>query len=320
MLTAAQAKAVMRAGTTADPRTPRHAAFTKALAAVEFLIEEKDVHEFPGHKLKRLLVKAATEAGWWRKAATYTAVPTAQQAGHKVCRRCKQEKPFSAFTAVATEAQKKRNNWPVDRQYLISSVLCGTCRKAKTQERNRAERRRNSKAGAFDLIGRYRDSLKLATSTTEANLRNHTVTLPAVDGTPVSMLQFDHQEDAIYYKKRKALLALARNRLKDRIDDGSLSAPLEDGSAPRGFWQELLTQEERQALFRLQLQGSWFRAGYRGSMPRLWDSLDRLNDKHQRKDRKERAMPRTQPIGGAPSVPTVTPVSNPSKFDPELGF
>lgn len=322
-LSAAQARAIMKAGTNAAEGSPRHKAFTLALEAVEFLIADKDVREFPGAKLKRLLIKAATEAQWLRKEATFKGVPQAQQADHKVCRRCKQEKPRSVFNAVATEAQKRRSNWRVDAQHFISSLLCDTCRKAKTQERNRSERRRLNKTGAIDLIGRYRDSIKTSLATTESNLRNHTVTLPAADGTMVTMYQFDCQEDAAYYRKRRQLLVLARNRLKDRIDDGSLSQPLDDGTSPRGFWQELLEPDEKRALHALHQQGSWLKAGYRGTVPRLWDSVDRLNDREFRRERKERAMPRTAlMVGKQPQTPApvVTPVSDPSAYDPELGF
>lgn len=319
-LSSAKVRAIMRSGLLAAEGTPRRAAFELALEAVELLINEKGVQQFPGDKLKRLLIKAAAQAGWYRKEAAFKGVPKAQQDGHKVCRRCKQEKPLANFNAVATEAQKRRSNWRMDAQHFISSLLCDSCRKAKTQERNRSERRRLHKAGAVDLIGCYRDSLKAAVTTTEANLRNHTVELPASDGTMVSMLQFDNPDDGAYYRKRKELLLLARNRLKDRIDDGSLSQPLADGTSPRGFWQELLEPDERQALFRLHQQGSWLKSGYRGAMPRLWDSVDRLNDRQLRRERKERAMPSSKPMVGTPAVPTVTPVSDPSKFDPELGF
>lgn len=311
-----KAMAYMKAGLTGPKNAPRYAAFSKALEAVRYLADERGVETFPGHKLKRLLIKAAAEVGWYRRNPAYKPVPAARSDDFKVCRRCKAEKPKALFLTLATPEQKRRNNWREDFQSKTLSLLCDTCRKSKNQEKARKEKRMKARQEVPDLLTAYRTSVGDALNRTKAVLRVHTVELPASDGTPVKMLQFENAYDKMYYEARLAMANLARDRLKERINDGSLSAPLPDGTSPKGLWQELLEPEERQELHALHKQGSWTQAGFRGTMPKLWDDGVRDSKRGRKTPLSERTVePPPDVLLPVPKIPEAMPVRTLTTYD-----
>jgi hypothetical protein len=263
-----QAEKHVKAGLTGAKDTPRWRTFKQVLDVLYVLADEKGVSAFKGDKLKALLNAAARDNEWYAR-SNYDLPPANAPEGHKVCRRCHEPKPLESFNAHATAAQKARNGWNLDAQYFTVSLLCSVCRPLKQKAKVRAEQRKAAKNSPFSIVDLYRKGISTNLVAVVAVLRSHTHDLGGYKD-----VQFTHAGDRQYYETRMDYLRRARQRLNDRIDEGSLSRYAEGEKPPVGVWQELLTAEERDWLATLYRQGSWAHlGGFKGKQPRLWDSV-----------------------------------------------
>lgn len=263
-----QAEKHVKAGLTGAKDTPRWRTFKQVLDALYVLADEKGVSAFKGDKLKALLNAAARDNEWYAR-SNNDLPPVNAPEGHKVCRRCHEPKPLESFKSLATPAQKARNGWNRDAQYFTVSLLCSVCRPLKQKAKARAEQRKAAKSLPFSIVDLYRKSLSTNIVAVVAVMRSHTHDIGGYKD-----VQFTHAEDRQYYETRMQYLRLARQRLNDRIDEGTLSRYAEGEKPPVGVWQELLTAEERDWLATLYRQGSWGHlGGFKGKQPRLWDSI-----------------------------------------------
>lgn len=302
-------QAFLRKGLTGPAHSPRTRAYKATLDAVHQL-HGRGVEEFRGDKVLRLLIAAAREHGWMRrKGSPYKAKPKAKQPDHKVCRRCEQEKPMAEFRTLATLAQKRRNGWPEDSQHFTYAVTCAPCRKLKQQAQSRKETKRRDP----DTYTAYRTTFYNEVKAVDTIFRNH-IAFTTPDGDRV--YQFADEADQSYYAERRRLLLLARQRFEDAANDGTLFDIL-DPDTPKGAWYGLLTPDERAKLAYLHKQGSWMSSSANGRMPTLWERKV-IPRRRLKTSIMDEPTPTVEP---PPEVLfKVTPVSDPSKFDPELGF
>ena len=262
-------EAELRKGLTGSPDTPRYLAFKDTIDAVH-LLAHRGVDEFRGDKVHKLLVKAAQTHGWYAPEGKRRPLPKVFKDGHRVCAKCYEEKLEEVFKAKPTLAQKRRNGWADDSQRLIIHKLCDACRLSNA----RRAKRKAAKREAPTLIGAYRASITNGLETVAKVFKKHTafVTPPPENFT---VHNFRAPEDQDYYSERKALLRLARQRLDQYIEDGTLRERIP--AEPQGLWFELLTQEEKDNLARLHRAGSWMQGGYRSRMPLLWEQSPHKN-------------------------------------------
>ena len=262
-------EAELRKGLTGSPDTPRYLAFKDTIDAVH-LLAHRGVDEFRGDKVHKLLVKAAQTHGWYAPEGKRRPLPKVFKDGHRVCAKCYEEKLEEVFKAKPTLAQKRRNGWAEDTSQLITHKLCDACRLSNA----RRAKRKAAKREAPTLIGAYRASITNGLETVAKVFKKHTafVTPPPENFT---VHNFRAPEDQDYYSERKALLRLARQRLDQYIEDGTLRERIP--AEPQGLWFELLTQDEKDNLARLHRAGSWMQGGYRSRMPLLWEQSPHKN-------------------------------------------
>jgi hypothetical protein len=263
-----EAERHMRAGMTGLKDSPRWRAFKQVIDALYLLADRKGVSQFKGDKLKLLLIAAARENEWHARGGRQVADTMSASPDTKLCRRCYEFHPLASFRAVATPAQKARNGWNADAQYFVQSLLCAACRPLKHKADQVKARRQALKGSKVSIIDLYRTGISRNMNAVASVVRSHTHNIGGFMD-----VQFTDQNDRLYYEKRLEYLKLARARLSERIDDGSLTRAAEGENPPMGLWQELLTKEERDWLGTLYRQGSWVRSvGQKGREPRLWDS------------------------------------------------
>jgi hypothetical protein len=262
-----QAERHIKAGLTGAKDTPRWRSFKQVLDALYILADERGVSAFKGDKLKALLIAAAHDNKWYSRSNNNLPAVNAPE-GHKVCRRCHTPKPLELFRCVASAAQKERNGWNSNAQYFTISLLCDKCRPIKQKESKAAENRKATKNSPVSIIDIYRKGITQAIGAVVSVMRAHTH-----DINGYKDVRFTNPEDRKYYETRLEYLRLARQRLNDRIDEGSLTRYGEGETPPTGAWHELLTAEEREWLATRHSQGSWATVGAvrGGKVPRLWD-------------------------------------------------
>ena len=83
--------------------------------------------------------------------------------------------------------------------------------------------------------------------------------------------EFKDVSDQAYYAKKRELLELLRDRLKEHVDNGTLMSCGLEGKPPLGVWHELLLPEERKELAALYWECSWNAPSYKRKTPPLWD-------------------------------------------------
>ena len=227
-----------------DSNPLRWEALERTIGAVEQLYA-KGHRSFPGHKVKRLLVAAAAEVGWFRiKQPPKPRVRYSENRTEKECARCHEVKPMASFNAEATAAQKLIYGWNPERKRFVTSKLCAECRPKKAaQERRRVARSAKRKDKGVFLHIQYADDIARAKQAMRVARHRFRVQLDTPDG-PVRYIHWPSDAAKEFYETRADMVALAEQRLEDHIND---AVPLPEG----GHWQELLSTEERDTLSRL---------------------------------------------------------------------
>lgn len=227
------------------------------------LIREADANDIgsasiAGVEMKRLLVQAAREVGWWDKSKqqTFTKLPPAS-AGEKVCYVCKEAKPLLHFLTTPTAAQAKRYGWKPDTTQKVPTPVCAECRK----KRREAKRMRKSKrapqlrsllkeATTPEQAARLQDYERVLAQITKHKSRVKSaiyqvrVVLPAVDSitgeeSEIVEYQFKDERTRRFYFMKRDMLDIAQHRLVQMLGE---TAPIP------ARWGMLLTKEEQQEL------------------------------------------------------------------------
>ena len=252
----------------------RYWSFEDTINAIYKLTDERGVEAFKGDKVKLLLIAASRERGWLAPAPKPKASPVTKP-GEKYCRRCKEVKEVSFFRAVATQAQKEANGWNPDAQYHVLSNLCAPCRanrkRIERQLAERAEQRTLRVAGKrAPALRLFRKSIAMQIDKTRKVFERAHKTLDTPEGI-IRYYEFKDVSDQAYYAKKRELLELLRDRLKEHVDNGTLMSCGLDDKPPLGVWHELLLPEERKELAALYWECSWNAPSYKRKTPPLWD-------------------------------------------------
>lgn len=255
-------EAELKKGLTGSPDTPRYRSFADTIAAIHHLAHERDLQEFRGDKVHRLLVKAAHIHGWYAPEGKKRPLPKVTKDDHKVCKACYEEKHLSVFRTLATTAQKKRMGRNPDAQHYITSNLCDACRLSLA----RRTKRKAGKRQAPTLVSALQTSITTALEATNKVLKKN-IAFTTPDGDTVYKLD-DASLD--YYFARRAAQHKARQRLDAYIEDGTLAQHIQI-SPEEVMWHHLLTPEERSALQAKHGRGKWMEPGYRSRIPTLWE-------------------------------------------------
>jgi hypothetical protein len=256
-------EAELKKGLTGSPDTPRYKSFADTLAAVHLLAHERDVREFRGDKVHKLLVKAAQTHGWLAPAGKKRPLPKSLNPDNKVCKACYEEKHLSVFRTLATVAQKKRMGRNPDAQHYVTSNLCDVCRLSLA----RRTKRKAGKRMAPTLVSALKASITTSLETVAKVLKKNLAFIDA-DGDRISKMDDD---SLAYYLDRRALLHKARSRLDAYIEDGTLAQKMKDIPVAEAMWHHLLTDDERAQLKAQHARGQWMEPGYRSRIPLLWE-------------------------------------------------
>jgi hypothetical protein len=252
--------------------------FEQVIEAIFKLTDDRGVESFKGDSVKKLLIAAATDHGWFVERPDRTE-PSNVPMGEKWCRRCHEIKSMESFRAVATPAQNKRNGWHPDARTLITSSLCAPCRESRQKKAKRTDARRTARVmkkegKAPPLLQRYEKSIANVRARLAMVFKRHTVTLrfAGPDGTDAVYLEFKDSADQDFYTEQRVMLGRANNRLHEAVDEGRIPHDA------KGEWYELLTPQERQHLYELYQAASWMAPGYKKKMPILWDNAPKPDE------------------------------------------
>ena len=225
----------------------RRDSFRATARALEAISEAKDRPHFTGNQIKRILIAAAQDHGWWARKRRTVPDLTAPE-GMKVCFKCGQTKEVDDFRTAPSAAKIRRYGWNADTTQKVVSPLCASCRKTKAAEQGRMRKRRISRK-KLDKFSRPEDAIlkqyyKLKLEIAEhlnrvrAAFNNVRAVLrdPFGDGSDLVEYQFKDNNVRDFYYMKRALLLDARDRLEQKMAD---AAPLPD------TWGMLLTQVEQ---------------------------------------------------------------------------
>lgn len=244
--------------------------FRATARALEVISEAKDKPYFTGDQIKKILIAAAQDHGWWERKRAVLPDLTAP-AGMKVCFKCKQTKEIGDFKTAPSPAKARSYGWREDTTQKITHPLCATCRKTKTAEQNRKRTRRISRK-KLDKFSRPEDAILKQYQKIKIEIAEHLNRVRAAfnnvkavlkdpfgDGSDLTEYQFKDDNARDFYQMKRALLLDARDRLEQRLSD---AAPLPD------TWGMLLTPSEQANLAELHQMAC---AGKHAShMPALW--------------------------------------------------
>ena len=228
----------------------RVAALRAAALALNEISEAKDRPHFTGDQMKKVLIAAAQEHGWWARKARVIPDLTAPE-GMKVCFKCAQTKEIDDFKTPPSAAKARKYGWSENTTQKIIHPLCASCRKTKAAQQTRKRQRRVSriKLDKFStpeqaVLKQYQ-KLKLDIATHLNRVRaaftnaKSVVKDPFGDGTDLVEYHFTDSDTKEFYHMKRALLLDARDRLEQRMAD---AAPLP------ATWGMLLTQAEQNNL------------------------------------------------------------------------
>lgn len=254
---------------------PRQAALRATARALEEISEAKDKPYFTGHQIKKVLIAAAQEHGWWERKAKVLPDLKAPD-GMKVCFRCTQTKEIDDFKTTPSPAKARRYGWSENTTQKIVSPLCASCRKTKAAEQNKKRKRRISRTKLDKLstpeqailkqyhklkldIAEHLNRVRAAFTNAKAVIRD-----PFGDGQDLVEYQFRDHDTRDFYQMKRLLLIEARERLEQRLSE---AAPLPD------TWGMLLTQAEQVNLASLHQLACAGRSA--NHIPALWKLSDR---------------------------------------------
>jgi hypothetical protein len=256
---------------------PRQAALKAAAAALMEISDRMDRPHFTGNQMKKILIAAAQDQGWWER--KHRAMPSMVAApGMKVCFRCAQTKSVKDFETRPTPAKARAYGWKEDTTMKVVGPLCGTCRKAKADAEGRKRQRRYSRkkldtlSPAAAMRFKHYHSLKQDIADHMARVRaaysnvRHVIPDPLGNGEDVIEYQFESAEVNEFYKMKRLLLIDARDRLEQRFAD---AAPLPD------TWGMLLTRDEQLMLSNLHTEASMYK---HRNIPSLWTAKPRTRE------------------------------------------
>ena len=256
---------------------PRQAALKAAASALLEISDRLDKPHFTGNQMKKLVIAAAQDHGWWeRKRRT---VPNmVAPLGMKVCFKCAQTKEVKDFETRPTPAKARSYGWKEDTTQKVVGPLCSTCRKAKSDADGRKRQRRYSHKKLDTLSPsaakhfKHYHSLKQDIADHMARVRaafsnvKRVIEDPFGTGEDVVEYQFESDEMLEFYKMKRLLLIDARDRLEQKFAD---AAPLPD------TWGMLLTRDEQLMLTNLHTSACMFK---HINVPSLWTAKKRTRE------------------------------------------
>lgn len=248
----------------------RQAALRAASQALEDISVAKDKPYFTGNQIKRVLIAAAGEYGWWARKPRVMPNLDAPE-GMKVCYKCAQTKELDDFKTAPSAAKARKYGWSENTTQKIISPLCATCRKTKAAEQARKRQRRVSRkkldkfSTPTDAVLKQYQKLKLEIAEHMNRVRGAFNNAKAVikdpfgDGQDLTEYNFCDGDTKDFYFMKRTLLIDARDRLEQMVAD---ARPLPDR------WGMLLTQAEQNNLASLH---SYVCVGRRANrVPTLW--------------------------------------------------
>lgn len=228
----------------------RRDSFRATARALEVISEAKDKPYFTGDQIKKILVAAAQDHGWWERKRVVLPDLTAP-AGMKVCIKCAQTKEIADFKTAPSPAKARRYGWKEDTTQKVTHPLCATCRKTKAAEQNRKRTRRISRK-RLDKFSRPEDAILKQYQKIKIEIAEHLNRVRAAFNNvkaeilfpegKVTEYQFRDDTTRDFYQMKRALLLDARDRLEQKLSD---AAPLPD------TWGMLLTPSEQATLAEL---------------------------------------------------------------------
>jgi hypothetical protein len=261
--------------------TPRQRALRATAQALEAISEAKDKPYFTGDQIKKVLIAAAQEHGWWARKARVIPDLTAPE-GMKVCFRCTKAKEIDDFKTAPSPAKVRRYGWSESTTQKVIGPLCASCRKAKAAEQSKKRTRRVSrtKIDKFSspdaaVLKQYQ-KIKLQIADHMNRVRAAFTNAKAVvkdpfgDGTDLVEYQFRDDDTRDFYHMKRALLLDARDRLEQRLSD---AVPLPD------TWGMLLTTTEQNNL--ATLHSHVVSGRHANHIPALWRLAERKPKEHE---------------------------------------
>lgn len=241
---------------------PRQAALKAAAMALEEISERLDKPHFTGDQMKKVLIAAAHDHGWWERKRVAMPDMTAPP-GMKVCFKCAQTKAIEEFRTTPTPAKARLYGWKPGTAIKMVGPLCSTCRKAKADDAGRKRQRRYSRKkleslspeAAVEFKKYHRLKLDIADHMARVRAAFNNVKHVVADATEY---QFESEEVRRFYEMKRTLLLEARDRLEQKFSNAK---PLPN------TWGMLLTKAEQDDLSEQHLEATMFKTR---NVPSLW--------------------------------------------------
>lgn len=192
----------------------------KTLTAIENLWAKRGFDKLPTKKLKALLIAAARDTGWYRKATAQPSTKPKQPDDPtlKTCPTCKETKPRTHFVRKVSAARAKQYKWRENSEIRIAHEQCNYCASPKRQSL--------SPKRTTPSISKLRKQINETAKVTR------------------------RMADSAYKERKLELLEECRWKLKDYLTR-KVRGPDE--------WHMMLTKEEREELEALHLRVFWSR-------------------------------------------------------------
>lgn len=210
----------------------RQESFKATARALEELSERFDKPHFTGNQIKKLLIAAAHDHGWWQRKKREVPNLKAPEPGMKVCFRCTQAKPMVEFMTRPTPARARSYGWKEDTTQKVVGQLCSVCRKAKADEQGRKRQRRNTRrlqqslspeaAKVFKQYHTLRSEIARHMARVAAARQNakNVISDPFGDGSDLVEYNYASPDMKEFYETKRLLLLDARDRLEQLFADG----------------------------------------------------------------------------------------------------
>lgn len=232
---------------------PRWQAYSLTIDAINEL-QHRGVDKFPGHKIHRLLIRAAESTGWWYKEQRYKFVSENSDPGIRFCGSCAQNKPIECFRRVATDAERQRNRWHNEGKIRYTlTVYCQDCRNAQAKEKAAKRKRIEANREARELEKLNARKRKL---TIQEVKRKNGLTYRVI-ASQIKRQIADMREAyknagrslyvARFYLEKLRCLDLAAKEVERRVDEGIplVETPID---APLPYWTAFLQPEDMKQL------------------------------------------------------------------------
>lgn len=230
-------------------RNPERWATLETMVEALHVLQHEGVDEMPGLKLHKLLVRCAAHCGWLTnmsaKQRTMRATPIEGDPTRMHCWACDRDLSLSMFRKPMTIAQKERYGKPLDKRTYVMQRTCADCRDNAAEARRRKKMRTTDKKNKRDYVrltalrkARAGDVYRVYL----VDLRYHTNnTRQARTKATCVGTRGD------FYNAKLALILAAQDRLEQHVEDNTL----DQLDTQRVTWLNLVTSEERRALFDL---------------------------------------------------------------------